>query len=69
MYTYNKGPEVLRDSKKSTKLCPLTRHYCTSMCAMAVSHKSMPEDEWLCGLIAKVEEGLTYKTVKYQPEE
>ena len=69
MYTYNKEPATLYDPKKSTKLCPLTRHYCTPLCAMAVRHKNVPEGEWLCGLIAKVEEGLTYKTVKYQLEE
>ena len=66
MYTYNKGPEVIYDLKKSTKLCPLTRHYCTSMCAMAVTHEGVPEGGWLCGLVVKAETGLTYKTVKYQ---
>ena len=65
MYTYNKGPVTLYDSKKSTKLCPLTRHYCTPMCAMAVEHESVPEDEWLCGLTVK-SDGVIYKSVKYQ---
>ena len=66
MSNWSNGPEQLYDPKKSTKLCPLTRHYCTPMCAMAVTHEDVPENEWLCGLITKSEDGMIYKTVKYQ---
>ena len=69
MYTYNNGPEILRDTKKSTRLCPFTRHYCTSLCAMAVGHEDAPEGGWLCGLITKFEDGVVYTAVKYISEE
>ena len=65
MYTYNKGPEVLRDPKKSTKLCPLTRHYCTKLCAMAVPHEDLSREEWVCGLIIQNVSGVRHVTVRY----
>ena len=69
MYTYNTGPTTLYDPKKSTKLCPLTRQYCTPLCAMAVSHEDVPEGGWLCGLITRFEDGMVYMAVEYQSEE
>lgn len=66
MSNWSNGPEILRDFKGSTKLCPFIRHYCTAMCAMAVTHEDIPKDEWLCGLIVKGEDGVIYKTIKHQ---
>lgn len=66
MSNWSSGPEILRGLKGSTKLCPFTRHYCTPTCAMAVTHEDVPENEWLCGLIIRSEDGMVYKTVKYQ---
>ena len=68
MSNWSSGPKVLYDSKKSTKLCPLTRYYCTPVCAMAVEYNRMTQ-EWLCGLVYRGENGTAYETVKYQPEE
>ena len=68
MCTYNKGPVTLYDPQKSTKLCPLTRHYCTPMCAMAVEYNETTQ-KWLCGLVYRGENGTAYEMVKYQPEE
>lgn len=65
MSNWSSGPKVLYDPKKSTKLCPLTRHYCTKLCAMAVPHEDLSREEWVCGLIIQNVSGVRHMTVKY----
>lgn len=69
MVIWPNEPNVVIDENRTTKICPLTRDYCTPMCALAVTHKSIPDNEWLCGLVTKFGDGITYKTVQYISEE